>query len=108
MAQDNDEHYTEREMHRVLHRLEGFCFGNGKPPFEERLMQKVIQMLEHQKNNYRQGDADIWAAIKHEDSARQHQHEQNLSLLKWIIGLLLSGGGLALTAIGLLIAVLKK
>ena len=105
---DHDESYTEREVHRVLRRLEEFCFGNGKPPLEKRIMAEVVQMMTHQKNSYRQGDADIWAAIKDEDAARQHQHEQNLSMLKWIIGLLLSGTCLALTAFGLLIAVLKR
>jgi len=108
MALQDDDHYTDREVHRVLRRLEEFCFGNGKPPLEKRIMAEVVQMLAHQKRNYQQGDVDIWTAIKEEKKSREHQHEQNLSLLKWIIGLLLSGAGLALTVIGLLIAVLKK
>jgi len=74
-------------------------------------MTEVAQLLEHQKRGYQQGDVDIWAAIKDDkmqreraETSRQHQHDQNVALLKWIIGLLVSGG---LTSIGLLIAVLK-
>jgi len=112
MACSDENQYTEREVHRLLRRLEEFCFGNGKPPLEKRIMAEVAQLLAHQKRNYQQGDVDIWIAIKEDkmqrekaETARQHQHDQNVSLLKWIIGLLVSGG---LTAIGLLIAVLKK
>lgn len=111
MALHDDDQYSDRELHRLVRKLDGFCFGNGKPPLEDRIMVKVKEITEHQKNNYQQADKGILAVLEEDkrqreraEEARQHQHDQNVSLLKWIIGLLVSGG---LTAIGLLIAVLK-
>ena len=119
MAVDNDEQYSDRELHRMVRKLDGFCFGNGREPLEKRIMVEVGKMVrdsaEHLKGNYRQADIGIMEAIREDkqqrekaETARERQHAQNVSLFKWVIGLLLTGAGLGLTAIGLLIAVLKK
>lgn len=97
---ENDDQFSERELHRLVRKIDGFCFGNGKPPLEDRIMHRVDGLIQHTKNGYRQGDVDIWAELKSERESRQRQHAQNMTFLISILGL-------CFTVIGLLIAVLK-
>jgi hypothetical protein len=118
MASYEEERF--RTLEDKVESLDVYLRGDSATPsFQERLMREIAPMItavkQHAKNNAAQGDAELAAELEFDrkqressEAARQHQHQQNLALLKWIIGLLFSGAALGLTAIGLLIAVLKK